>query len=166
MTDLCESLPDSNLIEDTLTLARTEQETDDLEPVAIAAVVESAWRMIDTSDATLRVEETPTIYADTNWLQTLFENLFTNAITHDGAGVTVSVGTVENGFYVADTGPGIPQADREAIFEPGYSTVEDGTGFGLRIAAKIINAHDWQLTVTESKQGGARFEITGVESDD
>lgn len=150
------------LIEDTLRLARTEREIDELEPVAVAAVVESAWGMIDSSDATLRVEETRTIYADENWLQTLFENLFTNAITHGGEDVTVSVGTVENGFYVADTGPGIPEADREAVFEPGYSTGEDGTGFGLRIVAKIIDAHDWQITVTESKQGGARFEITDV----
>jgi signal transduction histidine kinase len=70
---------------------------------------------------------------------------------------------MNEGFYVADTGFGIPESDRMEVFEAGYSTSEDGTGFGLRIVKQIVDAHGWDITVTESNQGGARFDITGVE---
>jgi len=66
-------------------------------------------------------------------------------------------------IYVADDGPGIPEADREEVLEPGYSTSEDGTGFGMSIVGRMIDAHGWELEITESATGGARFEITGVE---
>ncbi|MFB6207558.1 MAG: response regulator [Haloglomus sp.] len=88
--------------------------------------------------------------------------------------ITVSVGSIEPfptstretsehsfGFYVSDDGPGIPEDDREAVFDPGYSTAEDGTGFGLAIVERIVEAHGWQISVTEGHQGGARFEIVG-----
>ncbi|WP_336336779.1 PAS domain S-box protein [Haloarcula brevis] len=81
----------------------------------------------------------------------------------DGEGVTVTVGTTEGGFYVADDGPGLPEVDREALFEPGYSTADDGSGFGLAIVDRIAEAHGWSVDVGESDDGGARFEITGVE---
>jgi signal transduction histidine kinase len=70
---------------------------------------------------------------------------------------------MDDGFYVADTGPGIPESERADIFEAGYSTNDGGTGFGLRIVEQIAGAHGWEITVTESEQGGARFEFTGVE---
>ena len=52
---------------------------------------------------------------------------------------------------------------RESVFESGYSTDDDGTGFGLAIVEEIANAHGWRVTVTESETDGARFEITGVD---
>jgi signal transduction histidine kinase len=58
---------------------------------------------------------------------------------------------------------GIPEADREAVFEHGYATNAEGTGYGLDIVAEIVEAHGWEVTLTESEGGGARFEITGVE---
>jgi signal transduction histidine kinase len=76
--------------------------------------------------------------------------------------VTVHVGESDGGFYVADDGPGIPEAERERIFEAGYSTADEGTGFGLRIVEQVVDAHGWEVTVTESEQGGARFDVTGV----
>jgi signal transduction histidine kinase len=48
---------------------------------------------------------------------------------------------------------------REEIFETGYSTREEGTGFGLNIVERIVEAHGWEIRVTESESGGARFEI-------
>ncbi|MEF8974496.1 MAG: PAS domain-containing protein [Haloarcula sp.] len=77
--------------------------------------------------------------------------------------VTVTVGATEDGFYVADDGPGVPDDQREALFEAGYSTAEDGSGFGLAIVDRIAEAHGWAIDVTESADGGTRFEITGVE---
>ncbi|RCU45919.1 hybrid sensor histidine kinase/response regulator [Haloplanus salinus] len=82
------------------------------------------------------------------------------------AGITVTVGAMDDGFYVADDGPGIPESERDRIFETGYSTNEDGTGFGLDIVREIVEAHGWAVTVTESETGGARFELTELPPDD
>jgi len=50
------------------------------------------------------------------------------------------------------------------IFDTGFSTARDGTGFGLVIARPSCDARDWDIDVTESQPGGARFEITGTDS--
>jgi len=80
---------------------------------------------------------------------------------YGGEGVTVRVGTLEDGFYVEDDGDGIPEEIRDDIFEFGTSTNTDGRN-GLPIVEGIVEAHDWEITATESDDGGARFEITGV----
>ena len=81
--------------------------------------------------------------------------------------LTVTIGEFDDGtgFYVADDGRGIPEDERAEVFETGYSTSEDGTGFGLSIVEEIVEAHGWEITVTESEDGGARFEITEIQSD-
>ena len=84
-----------------------------------------------------------------------------NSVEHTG--VTVTVGACDGGFYVADNGVGIPRDDREHVFETGYSTSNEGTGFGLSIVQEIANAHGWDVGVAGSADGGARFEITGVD---
>ncbi|NLV13778.1 PAS domain S-box protein [Haloarcula argentinensis] len=83
------------------------------------------------------------------------------------ARVTVTVGDVDDasGFYVADDGPGIPEDERDTVFEAGYSTASEGTGFGLAIVADIAAVHGWDVSVTDSESGGARFEITGVDKE-
>jgi len=89
-----------------------------------------------------------------------------NRTESDTDGVTITVGELSDGFYVADDGPGIPGADYEHIFEAGYTTSEGGTGFGLSIVERIADAHGWSIRVVESADGGARFEITGVAFED
>jgi signal transduction histidine kinase len=98
-------------------------------------------------------------------LSQLLENLFRNAVEHGGDDVTVNVGSLPGGFYVADDGPGIPAADRESVFEPGFTTNDDGTGFGLEIVEAVASAHGWDVRVTDAAEGegGARFEFTGVD---
>jgi signal transduction histidine kinase len=81
--------------------------------------------------------------------------------------VTITVGAIDDrGFYVADDGPGIPDDERGQIIETGYSTAGSGSGIGLAIVKRIVDAHDWEITVTDSEAGGARFEITAVETVD
>jgi signal transduction histidine kinase len=50
------------------------------------------------------------------------------------------------------------------VFEAGYSTVTDGTGFGLSIVKDVVDAHGWDIRVTDGTNDGARFEITGIAS--
>jgi len=78
--------------------------------------------------------------------------------------VTITVGEVENGFYIADDGPGIPEEIRDEVFESAYSTVQGNTGFGLAIVKEIVDAHGWEISIGEASSGGARFEVTGVET--
>jgi len=75
----------------------------------------------------------------------------------------IFVGSEDDGFYVADDGPGIDPDERERVFEPGHTTADDGTGFGLAIVGRIAEAHGWETSVTDSRAGGARFEFTGVD---
>ncbi|MUV50819.1 PAS domain S-box protein [Haloarcula sp. CBA1122] len=86
-------------------------------------------------------------------------------IVESDTGVTVTVGDIDDasGFYVADDGPGVPEDERDTVFEAGYSTAPEGTGFGLAIVADIAAVHGWDVSVTDSESGGARFEITGVD---
>lgn len=155
------------LIEDLLTLARGGDHVESPEHIELHRVVKSAWENVATSDAQLRVEidRSRTLSADRSRLSELLENLYRNALEHGGEDVTVTVGelTKAPGLYIEDTGPGIPAADRETIFEAGFSTADDGTGFGLSIVEQVAEAHGWEIQATTGSDGGARFEITGVE---
>jgi len=167
------------LISDLLALAREGKTVDTLEPVVLAEIVAAAWESVDTGEATLVVESTRTILADPNRLQRILENLIRNSVEHSSTGsrpgtddtidhgredVTISVDDFDGGFAVSDNGPGIPAVDRERVFESGYSTARDGTGFGLAIIEQIVAAHGWEISLTDGADGGARFEISGVET--
>jgi len=152
------------LVDDLLTLAREGQSVAETEAVSLGEIAERCWATVDTADATLTIDTDRTVVADRSRLRQLLENLIRNSIEHGGPDVTVEVGDLEDGFYVADDGPGVPAADREQVFESAYSTHRDNTGFGLAIVSEIAEAHGWDVTVTESAAGGARFEITGVKT--
>jgi PAS domain S-box-containing protein len=151
------------LIDDLLTLAREGNRVDDIEVVDLGTLTEKCWGTVATGEATVSVEIDRTIRADQSQLQQLLENLYRNAIEHGDDDVTVTVGALPDGFYTEDDGPGIPTDERDDVFEAGYSTTEDGTGFGLNIVEEIVDVHGWDIRVTEGPDGGARFEITGVE---
>jgi PAS domain S-box-containing protein len=171
----------NGIVEDVLTMARMGQVVDDEEvaPVRLDDVARRAWANVSTDSATLAVETTTSIVGDQDRLLQVFENLYRNALEH-GVGtdherrgtdaavadLTVHVGDLEDGsgFFVADDGVGIPGGDRETVFEAGYTTADDGTGFGLNIVEDVVEAHGWAVRVTESEWGGARFEILDVDT--
>jgi|AntRauTorcE11898_2_1112593.scaffolds.fasta_scaffold01127_3 PAS domain S-box-containing protein len=153
-----------SLIEDLLELARQGEVVDDPEPVDLATLAEACWDTVDTVDAILRTDIDRTVRADQTRLKQVFENLFRNSVEHVGTDVTITVGELDDGFYIEDDGSGIPADARETVFESGYSTTDGGTGFGLSIVEQTVTAHGWELQITESVDGGARFEITGVET--
>jgi signal transduction histidine kinase len=83
--------------------------------------------------------------------------------TRSSEEVTIRVGSMDEGFYVEDDGPGIPEDVGEDVLEPGRATTDLGTGFGLAIVKQITEAHGWEVDVTDGDDGGARFEVSGVD---
>ena len=154
------------LIESTLELARVGEGVENIDSVDLSDVVEDCWNNAEGTTASLVVETTSVITANRIQLTQLCENLLRNAIEYSDSGVTVVVGDLEDGFYIEDDGPGIPPGCREQVFEWGHSTAAEGTGIGLAIVAQIVEAHGWQIRITNGTLGGARFEVTSVETAD
>jgi len=152
-----------------LDLAREGTAVEDPVVLDIAGVARELWETVATGDADLVVEVDRRVRGDRDRIGQLFENLFRNAVEHgsttpDDTSVTVTVGDLDDGFFVADDGPGIPPEDRARVFESGESGA-GGTGLGLAIVQGVVDAHDWSVSVMEGTDGGARFEIRGVETD-
>jgi len=151
------------LIGDVLAVARQGRNIDETERVTLSSVAEECWEMVESEDATLTVESDLVFRADRARLRQLLENVFRNSVEHGGDGVEIRVGRLgDDGFYVEDDGPGIPDPDRERVFESGFTTGDEGPGLGLSIVESIVDAHEWAVTVTESDEGGARFEVTDL----
>jgi len=164
------------LIDDLLTMAEQGQRVLEFESVSVERVATEAWAQIEAPSATLSVEDTG-VDADPDRLRELLANLFRNSVEHgstsdrrDGAGdsveragedVHVRVAPLDfsAGFAVEDDGPGIPEDEHDDVFEHGFTTADDGTGFGLAIVERIADAHGWSVSVAESQDGGARFEF-------
>ena len=148
------------IVEDTLTLARQGDSISEMKSVSLIDLVGKCWATVDTDDAVIEIIDGMTFQGDPNRLRHVFENLFRNAVEHGGSDVTVRVGRHdERGIYVEDDGPGIPVEERDEVFEPGHSSARGGTGFGLTIVKRIVEAHGWELSVTDGTDGGARFEF-------
>ena len=148
------------IVGDTLTLARQGDTISETESVNLTNLVGKCWATVDTDDATIEIVDDLTFQGDPDRLQHVFENLFRNAVEHGGSDVTVRVGRHgDQGIYVEDDGPGIPADKREEVLEPGHSSARGGTGFGLTIVNRIVEAHGWTLSVTEGTDSGARFEM-------
>ena len=153
-----------SLIDDLVTLAQNGLQVESPSELALEELAQKAWATTETTTATLRTHVGDLrVSADEPRLRQLLENLFRNAVEHAGSEVEVTVGTLEDGFYVADDGPGIPEDEHDRVFETGFTTSDGGTGFGLAIVEEIATAHGWTVGVTESAAGGARFEIHSVE---
>jgi signal transduction histidine kinase len=164
------------IIQDVLTLARGEKAVDITEKVSIADVAADAWETVNTESAALTVEDgLPTVQADPERVQRLLENLFRNSVEHaipesgrpdtasdgrpgdTGEPLSLCAGRLDDGFFIADNGVGIPPERRTQVFDPGYSS--NGTGLGLTIVRQIVEAHGWSVSVTTGTSGGARFEF-------
>ncbi|WP_276253694.1 PAS domain-containing sensor histidine kinase [Halomontanus rarus] len=170
------------ILEDGLVLVSAETDSVDvaqLQTVALDTLGTEAWSHVETTHATLSIDESVAIRADPNLVSHLFENLFRNAVEHGSTSraksddiaehqetpitsLTIRVGPLEDGFYVEDDGPGIPPENRTQVFESGYTTADTGSGFGLAIVEQVVAAHGWSIAVTDGRNGGARFEVTDV----
>ncbi len=79
----------------------------------------------------------------------------------EGGELTISTHEVPEGVALsfADTGPGIPEAQRDRVFEPFYTTKPQGTGMGLPMCYTIIEQHGGTITVEDAPQGGALIRV-------
>ena len=103
------------------------------------------------------------INCDPDKLKQVFINIISNgleAMAHGGA-ISVSTERLPNGIEVriADEGTGIPEEELEHIFEPFYTTRETGSGLGLSISYKIIEAHGGEIWADSSPGKGTSFII-------
>ncbi len=145
-------------------LAMTMEQIDLAELVeeSVAAMQPAAQqRMVSVS--ALRAEPGDLARADPEKLQRVLFNLIQNAIRHtppDGS-VTVRTVRVDGGFEVevADTGTGIPEEQREQVFQPFFrgdsSRTEDGSGLGLAISRAIVEAHGGRIWLAPSEVGAS-----------
>ena len=153
------------LVTELLTLARQGRTIDTLEEFTLAGVAHEAFGTAGTASAELVIEEDARLRADRSRLLQAFENLIRNSMEHASEDATVTVGPTTGGFYLADDGPGIPADERESVFEPGYTTTAEGTGYGLDIVREVVTAHDWEVVLPEpespaaDRAPGAVFEI-------
>ncbi|GAB6049833.1 sensor histidine kinase [Hydrogenophilus islandicus] len=167
----------ARLINQLLTLARTESSSEqvhrfhptDLVPIlreAVADLYPKASRK-GVALALEAPEECPPVIANPLMLGELFKNLIDNAITYTPPGGEVTLHLLQSdqtlSVAVDDTGPGIPPAERERIFEPfvrlpDTERLGEGSGLGLAIVREIAEQHQAEVLVTDPPHGrGCRF---------
>jgi signal transduction histidine kinase len=110
----------------------------------------------------------PVVMMDSDRMAQAIGNILSNAIKFTPAGGQVSVAAkLEAGslsVQVADTGPGIPEGEREKIFQPFYRgsqgrRIVEGMGLGLSIARDIVTAHNGEMELDSTPGMGSRFTL-------
>jgi len=167
------------IINDLLNYTKVEsgQVSYDVETLDLHEVVESVLSMVtpQASRKRIRLRHGPCndqtlARADRLKVEQIVLNLLSNAVkfTPDGGEVTASCAIDGNvsALTVRDTGPGIPEEKREAIFEPfvqlgrTLSSIREGTGLGLAISRDLARAMDGDITVSSAVGNGSTFRLT------
>ena len=144
-----------------------------LQPIEARKVVEDSLRLVEAQAQETGIvvslverEIVPKIIGDPEFLRSVFNNLFINAVQamcSAGGKLAVKIepdsydGFVR--FEISDTGSGIPEENLPKIFEPYFSTKETGTGLGLAIVQKIVEIHHGTIEVESTMGEGTRFTL-------
>ncbi|MDI6901478.1 MAG: ATP-binding protein [Anaerosomatales bacterium] len=109
-------------------------------------------------------DEVPLVMADADQMKQVFVNLISNAVqAMEEGGGTITVTTVHEGAFVsvrvADTGPGMPPDQLSKVFDPFYSTRDEGTGLGLTMVHRIIDEHGGRIEVRSTEGSGTTFTV-------
>jgi two-component system sensor histidine kinase KdpD len=159
----------SRLVENLLDVSRLESGDAEprQEPIDLAGVLEAARESIG-DDAVVRIEvgaEVPELLADSVQLERAFANLLENGVRH-GGGRPVLVRSRQVGgrlvVRVVDQGLGIPEQERERIFQPFYRRegANQGFGLGLAIAKGFIEANGGEIAVESVPGQGSTFVVS------
>ncbi len=151
------------MVEDLLTLARA----DTVSPEQTTDMLEIAGDAVHGTGAVLSTPEPPgplTVNGDPVALRAMVRNLIENAERYgSGAAVVVSSDDAHVTIQVIDRGPGIPPAERDAVFgrfsRGSGAAGLPGSGLGLAIVAATARSHDGQVELTETPGGGATFTV-------
>lgn len=145
----------------------------ELRPIEVRKVIEDSLRIVEGEAAEKSItigvvehENVPKIMGDPEFLRSVFNNLFINALhamEKSSGTLNIKIKPGESDglvlIEVSDTGNGIPGENLSKIFEPYFSTKETGTGLGLAIVHKIVELHNGTIDV-ESKVGeGTKFTV-------
>jgi signal transduction histidine kinase len=154
-----------------------------VEPVSLEPVIEDAVQMagslVARGDVSVSVNvpgDLPAVEADAHQLRQLFTNLVTNAFEAlGGSGSVVIRGAfaraeedpfTSDGFTgsviltVSDDGPGVPEEISDRIFSPFFTTKPRGSGLGLSIVRKIVDAHEGRIDLQVGGGWGTTFRVT------
>jgi len=105
----------------------------------------------------------PAIYVVSSQIQQIFFNLILNSLDAmpGGGDLKISARALDGGVEIIfqDSGPGIPEDERNNIFEPFFSTKEGGTGLGLTVSYNIVTAHGGILDILDRQEPGACFRL-------
>lgn len=101
---------------------------------------------------------------DPDRLRSVLENLLKNAVESGGAEKPVTIELAGNRTQVEirilDRGPGLPRGDGEAIFDPFFTTKTKGSGIGLAISKRFVEAAGGVLTLRNAREGGAEAHVS------
>jgi signal transduction histidine kinase len=96
-------------------------------------------------------------------MERVFINLISNAIEAMPGGGTIDIGAERNAHSVLvrvdDTGPGVPQAVRERLFQPFVTSGKNGLGLGLALSRQTVLDHGGDIWIEDARYGGARFRL-------
>jgi PAS domain S-box-containing protein len=145
-----------------------------LQPNSVSRLVDKTLELVgqrlrELGIETVRREDPnlPIVHVDAEQMKQVLLNLLTNAAEAMPNGgrieITAGRGASENGSMVVvrvkDTGPGIPNDLVHHVFEPFFSTKEDGTGLGLCVSARIVERHGGRLELEETGRNGTCFAV-------
>jgi signal transduction histidine kinase len=146
-----------------------------VQPISPSVVVDQAVQLLqhrlksyDVEVTVARERNLAEIDADPEQLKEVLVNLIVNACEamEEGGSIVIREQEMMDAskqkmavIRVSDDGPGIPESDRDKVFQPFFTTKEEGTGLGLSIAARIIEEHHGRMTI-ESDSGGTTFIIS------
>lgn len=134
---------------------------------SLAAILHQAARILEGEpglEVELRVADVPRISVDPDQVLRLFENVLANAGQSVGGRGRIRLELSQVGdsleIRVEDSGPGVPESQRERIFEPLVTSRRGGTGLGLAVCRRTTDAHGGTIHVESSTDlGGAAFVI-------
>lgn len=143
----------------------------EVDPASIVASARAQLQTrLDAAEVTVALaEDLPPLRGDGDALTAVLVNLLDNALKHSGErpriGLRLHAGDQGVVFQVSDHGPGIPEGEREKIFERFYqidhrlTRLHEGLGLGLSIVESIVRAHGGNVTVTDTPGGGSTFNV-------